>query len=37
MPHTSISNVQNVRRNVRVVSGNGKWSARTKSIESKNK
>ncbi|UZQ49372.1 hypothetical protein [Clostridium kluyveri] len=27
MPHTSISNAQNARRNTRVVSGNGKWSS----------
>ena len=26
-PHTSISNAQNLRRNARVASGNGKWSS----------
>ncbi|WP_252225064.1 hypothetical protein [Clostridium sp. ZBS2] len=27
MPHTSITNAQNARRNARVESGNGKWSS----------
>lgn len=27
MPHTTISNLQNARRDARVASGNGKWSS----------